>query len=370
MSDADKLTGFEPALGGDSPVTGTEPSLPGDFEVLKALVAIDLDRIPEDALERSDRVPIMLWKADVALLDSYAQILPEELRDLVLRLYVPTQDSDISEHVRIIQQRGSAALPALLNLCSAENTRSRSAAILVVGRIGDPAAIPTLIECLQGTDTRIRRIAAVALRNIGIAAVPVLLPLLLHSEPQIREYATEVLGSLRSVEAVPRFAELLKDDENPRVLRAIAHALANIADPGAILIMERILDYPDDSIRQTILASISRFSGPEAVESLQRIVNTGSPDTRRMALVYLGKTRHPGALKILEEALTGFDSWDRWAAIDGLREFGDPEVIPVLERMLQDKVVSGYAMRAIQYLQDPHLYDPPFRHHHRRNGPV
>ena len=105
-----------------------------------------------------------------------------------------------------------------------KDLKARIKAAEALGEMG-PAAIPALIELLLDKDYEVRRAASSALKPIiGPAAIPALTELL--RDKKVRSGATETLGKIGSV-AIPALTELLKDDD-AGVRKAAADALEKI----------------------------------------------------------------------------------------------------------------------------------------------
>lgn len=361
-ADGNNLTGYESSLGGsESTISGSEPSLPGEFVVLKALLADDLNAIPRHGLTRFERM-------------------------------------------QAIRQRGKAALPALLDLCHHENEGVQETAITVIGWVGDPDAIPALIDVLNGPNFRMRHPAAVALRNIGLAAEPALLPLLSSSNEETRVLAIWALGHLRSKSAVPRLIQILHEDDNLYSMQAAVAALRRIGDRTVLRALEGAIFYPEVSYEAMplwteLFKAIFDLGGAESVDALLRIyyttsrpathhqplhtndstlaqafrdfkrlafgpgryspvamtgpVNTVNPANRlyvRTFMKLLGQTRSPQVLPVLQQAL-GSDH-TRASAIRGLMQFDDPRLIPAIEPYLHasNDYIRQTAEAAVRYL--------------------
>ena len=67
-----------------------------------------------------------------------------------------------------------------------------------------------------------------------------LLLALKHPIPEKRMLAIEILGEIRCRTAVPVFATIVEDEEDPYALRAIAQALARIGGDASRMILARL----------------------------------------------------------------------------------------------------------------------------------
>ena len=110
----------------------------------------------------------------------------------------------------------------------------RASAARAIGLIGDPAALPGLIQALADPDALAGQRAAEAIGRIGDRSVSADLLNSLGSTPAVeRTRAALALGMLKSGEAVPGLAALLNAGD-PEAQRVAAEALAAIGTPAAM----------------------------------------------------------------------------------------------------------------------------------------
>ncbi len=178
-----------------------------------------------------------------------------------------------------------AAVPALLEAlettCPVYKKAARDvrrAAAFALGKIGAPEAIPALAELLDDPDWRVRaevvrtlrtlgadvlplvrralrdekgavREAAVeALADIGRPAIPVLIELSDHPDPEIHIEAIRALGRLRATEASPALIDIVLRADEGKVVEAAVKALVRIGPP-AVPHLRELLSAPDSSAR-------------------------------------------------------------------------------------------------------------------------
>jgi len=108
---------------------------------------------------------------------------------------------DGNEYVRraaaeALGQIGVAAMPLLIQ--AAQNKNLREAVVQVLGKIG-VAAVPKLIEALQDRQTYVRTLACTALGVIGDGqAVPALLSTLQDPKAEVRRAAQKALQQIEA----------------------------------------------------------------------------------------------------------------------------------------------------------------------------
>lgn len=121
------------------------------------------------------------------------------------------------ERVRDLEalaDRGAEALPELIRALNEGGAACRLAAVRAIERIGDPAAVPCLCDCLQDPIPAVRDAALRTLGEIGtVEAAPFLCRSVLHRQPGASEALWKVLfrhypAASRSAAAYLRKAEL------------------------------------------------------------------------------------------------------------------------------------------------------------------
>jgi len=108
----------------------------------------------------------------------------------------------------------------------------RGAAVVALGRLGDPSAIPLLKKALGDPVNRWR-----AIRSLGLlrdhSSVPWFIEYLRSTDPMTREFAADALGDIGDQAATLPLIEAL-DDPKIGVRLSAAGALAKLRDPRAL----------------------------------------------------------------------------------------------------------------------------------------
>jgi HEAT repeat protein len=169
-----------------------------------------------------------------------------------------------------------------------DDPRVRQYLTLVLGKLGDRRATPTLIEALRepGADNRLYALLALAeLRDP--AAVPALIEATRDPEKDVRKTALWALGQIGDARAVPALVEAL-NDPTPDIRYNAAIALARFNDQRAVGVLKEMLDRsrldqvpgmrPDqkDAAMTSAIAAYAKLAGKQAVPELQRIANADS----------------------------------------------------------------------------------------------
>ena len=137
---------------------------------------------------------------------------------------------------------GPDSVPMLINRLPEMEGRARLSMVKALGELGDPRAVGTLLELMQGRDRAeyvfVASLAAKSLSQIasggdagGEQAIAALIEAMTDSAYGARRMGALVLGNIRNPVAVPALTAALADDD--REVRALAaRALGNIGADG------------------------------------------------------------------------------------------------------------------------------------------
>jgi HEAT repeat protein len=121
-----------------------------------------------------------------------------------------------------------------------------------LGKMGDRAAVPALIENLKTRTAHIRASCARALGDIGDpAAIPALIEALRDPDPSVSYTAADALAQIGSNKAVPALMQIMKESRSASHherlhsdrtgMYAVArHALERIGTPEALDAIKRV----------------------------------------------------------------------------------------------------------------------------------
>ena len=144
-----------------------------------------------------------------------------------------------------------------------EDPRVRRYLALTMGHLGDPRAIPALIEGLNDTESDNQIYDMWALGSIGDpSAVPDITKKLNAKDPAIRRTAAYVLGALRDTRAAHALTVALNDSSDDVRWNA-AIALAQMNDASGAEILTRLLDRN----------YVNKLDGMNADQKTQLVIN-------------------------------------------------------------------------------------------------
>jgi HEAT repeat protein len=150
---------------------------------------------------------------------------------------------------------------------------------LVLGRLGDRAAVPALIAASNDPDVDTRLYAVWSLGKLGDpAGVDTVLKASESEDPALRKMAAYVLGQLGDKRAIPRLA-VLAEDKTADVRWNAAIALAELGDRAGLPVLRSMID-------RTALARQAELSSDQTeaamINALKALALLRDPETLAM----------------------------------------------------------------------------------------
>jgi HEAT repeat protein len=214
------------------------------------------------------------------------------------------------------------------------NVRSRAA--LNLGALGDSRSLSDLTRTLYTeSDLFVREDITWALVRMGDAALPALLDLLRHDNPDARHHAAHTLGKLGDPRAAEMLMAALGDSEAKVVMKA-AFALGQLGASEAIPALVALLGHPDSEVQISVHDTLERF-GERAVPSLIGGLEDERPQVREGAADMLGQIGDAAALPALINALDNAVWQVRFAVVGALGQYDDDRARAALARMTEDR---------------------------------
>ncbi|NLX08330.1 MAG: TIR domain-containing protein [Chloroflexi bacterium] len=312
----------------------------------------------------------------------------EPLARLLEMLEHDDRDARITAAQRLGEIGDRAAVPGLLRLLRDDDWRVRDTAAQALGKMKVAAAVPGLLEALRlgrpgpfGGGSSSSNVSW-AIREIGAAAVPVLIDALGDEDPRIRQFAAEMLGEIGGADGVAPLASALHDaegrvrwqaadslgklgtvtavpdlilslrDSASEVRLAATWALAQIADESAVPGLIKTLYDRDWRVRWAAAEALWAIGEPAILPLIELLRERQEPVQRAAirALVEIGEASIPPLLHLLSET-----NWEvRWVAAEALQEMGAAAVAPLLDVLeTGDWQASWAAAEALKHIGTP-----------------
>ena len=195
-----------------------------------------------------------------------------------------------------------SAVPRLIEALSDESWRVRRLAANRLAQVEPTPEVVRQLVALLGRrgDTGARNAASSVLAQLGPPALPAVIVLLQHDDPDQRKFAADILGELGRPEAVPSLVAAL-DDVDANVRAAAAEALGRIGGVPARRALERLLGSADPLLRVCGLEGLARMGAPPPLPALSPMLDDTL--TRPSAFRLLGLVPHPTAWRRATTAL-------------------------------------------------------------------
>ncbi len=277
-------------------------------------------------------VRVLSWLDDPAVARALARLLGE-----------PTTRNEI---VETLVRQGRRMTPLLLRLLSDEDEEIRRAAVMALGRIGDPRAVPALIDLLDAEPGLISVVAG-ALAKIGsLEAFEALLAHIGHPHRAVRQSIVGALNSLGHPQMAQRVALLLEHDD-PHVREAAVQIAGYFGYEECIeQLIDRCYD-PNESVRCTALEHLPLLDDPRAMSILRQALRSEIPRERAAAVYGLVQLDSAQIVPYLAEALDDADQWVRFFAARGAGYLASPELIESLLQHAQNDPAIPVRLEAI-----------------------
>ncbi len=283
---------------------------------------------------------------------------------------------------------GKVAVPGLLKVLQTQQPAARGVAVETLGKIGDAAAVPALIQCLGDHSTPwlagqpINQMAALALRMIGTehalqavkiwqteGRVPDKHELLLNDEdtkpvpgtPKPTPYPT-VLGQIlrrlrqKTIKGTDR-------EEAARALREYAKAQRGRRDPALVEELVRLLGDEDWFVRSAGAEALGWLRDAQSIGPLIKTLNDPAW-TVRIAVIYaLAELKDTQIAPYILPCLQDEQSQVREVAAEALGVLGNQQTVEALITALndQDEFVRQRVAQALGLLRSP-LATPALLH--------
>ncbi|MDI9633292.1 MAG: HEAT repeat domain-containing protein [Methanolinea sp.] len=232
------------------------------------------------------------------------------------------------------RMRDEGDVAGLLSALGHPDPAVQYAAAEALGELGEPSAVPALVEALAGDrHPGVRWEAAEALARIGAPAVDALVGILHHPDEDVRWKAAIALGEIGDERAIPPLIELLGDPDrfvqsraayalgefgrratpllrlalaqgNPRVRKGAITALREIRDPDALDDLQRALSDPDRAVVSAALDALMHH-GEEGYRRIIHSLSSASPGAREEIAGALREVPNQRLLRGFEPLLAG-----------------------------------------------------------------
>lgn len=179
--------------------------------------------------------------------------------------------AEAAERLGILRSRKAVA--PLVDLLEDPEPAVQLAATRALGRMRAPEALPALLKALERMPGPSGSPIAQALMEFGEQAQSALIQAL-GPRSLVRSQAAQILGELRSLQAVPGLVRILTQDEDPEARASAASALGTIADPQATHALREGLGDVFREVRARCAWALGMIGDPSACAALEKAMLT------------------------------------------------------------------------------------------------
>ena len=163
----------------------------------------------------------------------------------------------------------AAAAPDIIRLLNDRRLEVRVVAARALGKLGNPDAVPNLLDSLDGRRSVPNSLISMAIIHIGPTAIDELINGLGRRSPRARAVCAELLGIHGAFQAARWLLLLVEHDASTSVRVSSATALGRLGAPQGVQPLLRALAPTEPrSLRAAAARSLGQIGGPEAVASL------------------------------------------------------------------------------------------------------
>lgn len=190
------------------------------------------------------------------------------------------------------------AVPVLAELLKSNHLGLQEAADHALRSIGGKGAVQAVVPLLRSDDAPVRNLSMDILREVGAEDFPSLVALVHDDDPDIRIFATDILGSTDSFMAVDPLCDALLKDPEVNVRYQAAVSLGDLANPAAARCLNKAMQ-DDEWVQYAVIEALAKIKHSSSVDALVKALNTSSDLVASMIVDALGEMGNIKAVTML-----------------------------------------------------------------------
>jgi len=229
------------------------------------------------------------------------------------------EDSNVREFSnRFLYGLGKEAVDPLISFLKEEDSFILLKVITALGNIKDSRAIEPLIGVLKDKDSAVRESAVVALKKFGEIAVEPLISALQAKDLEVRRNVIKILGQIKDPRAVEPLIVALKDEDS-KVRENIVKAIKEIGK-AAVDILVKTLQSEDFDIRVLAAWALGQIGDSRAIDPLIAALQDKEFFVQAKAAEALGEIQDSRAIEPLIEIMKSENILVKKHAADALKK--------------------------------------------------
>jgi HEAT repeat protein len=190
------------------------------------------------------------------------------------------------------------AISALVGLLKSGNLGVQEAADNALRILGGKETVRNMVPLLESDDAPVRNLAMDILREVGNQDFVTLTELLHNADPDLRIFASDILGSTSNLMAVGPLCESLLKDPEVNVRYQAAVSLGNLSMPEAAECLDKSLD-DDEWVLFAVIEALSKIGADSSVAAMVKRLDTCSDLVASMIVEALGEIGNIKAVTML-----------------------------------------------------------------------
>ncbi|WP_291330341.1 HEAT repeat domain-containing protein [Desulfovibrio sp. UCD-KL4C] len=190
------------------------------------------------------------------------------------------------------------AVSLLAELLKTSHLGLQEAADHALRHIGGKRTVQAVVPLLRSDEAPIRNLSMDILREVGAQDFPSLVALVHDDDPDIRIFATDILGSSDSFMAVEPLCDALLKDPEVNVRYQAAVSLGDLENPAASKCLNKAMQ-DDEWVQYAVIEALAKIKHSSSVDALVKALNTSSDLVASMIIDALGEVGNIKAVTML-----------------------------------------------------------------------
>jgi len=194
--------------------------------------------------------------------------------------------------------RVEEAVPALAGLLRSSNLGVQEAADMALRKIGGGGAVAAVIPLLRSDEAPVRNLSMDLLRALSGQDLPTVIKLLHDEDPDIRIFASDILGACDNTMAVAPLCEAMLKDPEVNVRYQAAVSLGELGRPEAVRSLNQALA-DEEWVQYSVIEALAKIRDDSSVGALVSAMHKSSDLVASMIAEALGEMGNVKAVPLL-----------------------------------------------------------------------
>jgi HEAT repeat protein len=261
-------------------------------------------------------------------------MMPTEELSLSLQQLLDPDASVRRSAAEVLAGADERAIYPLIRTLRDDNPGVQDAAMRSLIAIGGEVTAYMSLPLLRESPF-LRNTARIILKEIGQTSVPLLRPLLLDKDDDVRTFALDLITEIAWCDYVPEVARLLETDPNQNTRASAARALGVLGDSAGLPALTAALR-DNEWVCFSALESLAMLHDESAVDAVLALLDHPSETLRYAAIETLGKIGSPQSSAKLVSRLPRAADIEKTAIVRSLVQIGiTPSMAEVADLLIE-----------------------------------